>query len=126
MGVPERGGGLTHLPRLAAGNSASHPFDRPFPLLKQHANGDFDITKFDKDDMVIVGTSEEWLAKFLKYEDADVDQVLCYVNFGRLNYEAVLESITLLGDYVIPELKKAGAHRTARNLEQSLALQAAK
>ena len=54
-----------------------------------------------------------------------VDQVLCYVNFGYLPQEAVLESITLLGDYVIPELKAMGAKRTARNLETSIAMQQA-
>ena len=74
--------------------------------------------------MVIVGTPEECLKKFLRYEEAGVDQVLCYVNFGHLTHEAVLESISLLGDYVIPELKKAGAARMARNLEASI--QAAK
>jgi hypothetical protein len=46
--------------------------------------------------------------------------VLCYLNFGYLPQEAVLESITLLGDYVIPEFKRAGAARTARGLERSV------
>jgi alkanesulfonate monooxygenase SsuD/methylene tetrahydromethanopterin reductase-like flavin-dependent oxidoreductase (luciferase family) len=95
--------------------------EKAFPLLKKQADGDFDITQFDKEDMVIVGTPEECLAKFLKYEEAGVDQVLCYVNFGHLTHEAVLESVSLLGDYVIPELKKAGAARMARSLEASLA-----
>jgi alkanesulfonate monooxygenase SsuD/methylene tetrahydromethanopterin reductase-like flavin-dependent oxidoreductase (luciferase family) len=98
---------------------------RAFPLLDKSARGDFDIHHFDREDMVIIGTPEECLAKFLKYEEAGVDQVLCYVNFGYLPQEAVLESITLLGDYVIPELKKAGATRVARSLEQSIRVQAA-
>jgi alkanesulfonate monooxygenase SsuD/methylene tetrahydromethanopterin reductase-like flavin-dependent oxidoreductase (luciferase family) len=99
--------------------------DQAFPLLKKQADGDFDIHSFDDEDMVIIGTPEECLRKFLRYEDADVDQVLCYVNFGYLPQEAVLESITLLGDYVIPELKKLGAKRTAKGLERSIALQPA-
>ena len=94
--------------------------ERAFPLLKKQADGEFDITEFDKEDMVIVGTPEECLAKFLKYEEAGVDQVLCYVNFGHLTHEAVMESITLLGDYVIPELKKAGAARMAKSVEASV------
>lgn len=94
--------------------------ERAFPLLKKQADGDFDITDFDKEDMVIVGTPEECLAKFLKYEEAGVDQVLCYVNFGHLTHAAVMESITLLGDYVIPELKRAGASRMAKSLEASV------
>jgi alkanesulfonate monooxygenase SsuD/methylene tetrahydromethanopterin reductase-like flavin-dependent oxidoreductase (luciferase family) len=94
--------------------------EKAFPLLKKQAEGDFDITTFDDQDMVIIGTPEECLRKFLKYEDAGIDQVLCYVNFGYLPQAAVLESITLLGDYVIPELKAMGARRTAEGLEASL------
>ena len=93
---------------------------KAFPLLKKQADGDFDITQFDKEDMVIVGTPDECLEKFLKYEDAGVHQVLCYLNFGYLPHEAVLESIRLLGDHVIPELKKAGAARMASALEKSV------
>ena len=108
---------LAHLPPEAQ--------EKAFPLLTAQANGDFDIHAFDEQDMVIIGTPEECLQKFLKYEDAGVDQVLCYVNWGYLPQKAVLECITLLGDYVIPELKRMGAARTARGLEQSIRLQAA-
>ena len=109
---------FAHLPKEAQ--------DKAFPLLKKQADGEFDMTRFDEEDMVIVGTPEECLKKFLRYEEAGVDQVLCYVNFGHLTHEAVLESIGLLGDTVIPGLKKAGAARVARSLEASLAAQAAK
>jgi len=44
------------------------------------------------------------LKKFLRYADAGVDQVLCYLNFGYLPQEAVMRSIELHGIYVIPEL----------------------
>jgi alkanesulfonate monooxygenase SsuD/methylene tetrahydromethanopterin reductase-like flavin-dependent oxidoreductase (luciferase family) len=98
---------------------------KAFPLLKAQADGNFDLHKFDEEDMVIIGTPEECLRKFLKYEEAGVDQVLCYINFGYLPQDAVIECITLLGDYVIPELKAMGARRTASSLEQSIALQAA-
>ena len=98
---------------------------RAFPLLDKQARGDFDITQFDKEDMVIVGTPEECLAKFLKYEEVGVDQVLCYTKFGYLPNEAVLKSIELLGDYVIPELKKAGATRAASSLGSAIREQSA-
>ncbi len=94
-----------------------------FPLLKKQADGDFDIKRFDEEDMIIVGTPEQCLAKFMKYEEAGVDQVLCYVNFGHLTHKAVMESISLLGDYVIPELKRAGATRTAQGLERAVTAQ---
>ncbi len=103
---------LAHMPQEAR--------DKAFPLLKKQADGDFDIHTFDEQDMVIIGTPEECLAKFLKYEEIGVDQVLCYINWGYLPQEAMLESITLLGDYVIPELKRMGAGRTAKGLEASV------
>ena len=99
--------------------------EQAFPLLKAQAEGKFDMHKFDEEDMVIIGTPDECLRKFLKYEEAGVDQVLCYVNWGYLPQDAVLECIGLLGDYVIPELKAMGARRTASGLEQSLAMQQA-
>jgi len=108
---------LAHMPPEAQ--------EKAFPLLKKQAEGGFDMHHFDEQDMVIIGTPEECLQKFLRYEEAGVDQVLCYVNFGYLPQEAVLESITMLGDYVIPELKRMGAGRTARGLERSLAMQQA-
>ncbi len=97
--------------------------NKAFPLLKKQAEGEFDIHSFDEQDMVIIGTPEECLRKFLKYEEAGVDQVLCYVNWGYLPQKAVLECINLLGDYVIPELKAMGAKRTASGIETSIAMQ---
>ncbi len=99
--------------------------EQAFPLLKKQAEGDFDIHTFDEQDMVIIGTPEECLRKFLKYEEAGVDQVLCYVNWGYLPQQAMLECISLLGDYVIPELKAMGAKRMAGSLEGSIAMQVA-
>jgi alkanesulfonate monooxygenase SsuD/methylene tetrahydromethanopterin reductase-like flavin-dependent oxidoreductase (luciferase family) len=94
-----------------------------FPLMEKSARGDFDITQFDREDMVIVGTPEECLRKLLRYEEIGVDQVLCYLNFGYLPHEAVMKSIELLGTKVIPELKKRGAHRVAAGLETAMAAQ---
>ena len=98
--------------------------NRMFPLLDKQARGEFDVNHFDKEDMVIVGIPEECLDKFIKYEQAGIDQVLCYVNFGYLPHEAVMKSIALLGDYVIPELKKHGANRVAKSLASQISLQA--
>jgi len=97
-----------------------------FPLLSKQARGEFDITEFDREDMVIVGTPEECVEKFLRYEDAGVDQVLCYLNFGYLPQDAILRSIELLGTRVIPELKKRGRRKTAESLSVSMHEAAAK
>jgi alkanesulfonate monooxygenase SsuD/methylene tetrahydromethanopterin reductase-like flavin-dependent oxidoreductase (luciferase family) len=95
-----------------------------FPLLEARARGEFDITEFDREDMVVIGTPEECLAKLERYEDAGVDQLLCYLNFGYLPHEAVMKSIELLGTHVIPELKRRGAHRVAKGLEGQIRLAA--
>lgn len=87
--------------------------EKAFPLMSAQARGEFDITQFDKEDMVIVGTPDECLEKFLKYDALGVDELLCYLNFGYLPHEAVMTSIDLLGTRIIPELKKRGASRTA-------------
>jgi alkanesulfonate monooxygenase SsuD/methylene tetrahydromethanopterin reductase-like flavin-dependent oxidoreductase (luciferase family) len=91
-----------------------------FPLLRDHAQDQVQLREFDVQDMVIIGTPDECVEKFLKYEEAGVDQVLCYLNFGYLPQEAVLKCIELLGTYVIPDLKKRGAKRIASNLAASI------
>jgi hypothetical protein len=53
-------------------------------------------------------------------EEAGVDQVLCYLNFGYLPQKSVLKSIELLGTYVIPELRKRDARRAASSLATSI------
>jgi alkanesulfonate monooxygenase SsuD/methylene tetrahydromethanopterin reductase-like flavin-dependent oxidoreductase (luciferase family) len=91
-----------------------------FPLLQSRARGEFDIHEFDREDMVVVGTPDECLAKLMRYEEAGVDQLLCYLNFGYLPHEAVMKSIELLGTHVIPALKKRGASGVAKGLEKSI------
>lgn len=86
--------------------------DKAFPLLSAQTRGESDITQFDEEDMVIVGTPDQCPGKFLKY-DALVDLLLCYLNFCYLPHEAVMRSIELLGTRIIPELEKRGAGRTA-------------
>jgi alkanesulfonate monooxygenase SsuD/methylene tetrahydromethanopterin reductase-like flavin-dependent oxidoreductase (luciferase family) len=100
--------------------------DAAFPLMQKRARGEFDITEFDREDMVIVGTPDECLEKFIKYEEAGVDQVLCYLNFGYLPHEAVMRSMELLAKYVIPELKKRGANKVAQSLSVSMQTAASK
>jgi len=91
-----------------------------FPLLQSRARGEFDIEEFDREDMVIVGTPEECIAKLLRYEEAGVDQLLCYLNFGYLPHDAVMKSIELLGTKVLPVLKARGANRAAGGLQAAL------
>ncbi len=84
--------------------------DAVFPLLKPTIEGNIDINKYTDEDMIIIGTPEECLRKILRYEEAGVDQLLCYVQFGRLPHDKVMRGIELLGTQVIPELERRG-HR---------------
>ena len=70
----------------------------------------FDPQRYQDEDMIIIGTPEECLEKILRYEEAGVDQLLCYVQFGMLPHEKVMRNLELLGTQVIPKLEARG-HR---------------
>jgi alkanesulfonate monooxygenase SsuD/methylene tetrahydromethanopterin reductase-like flavin-dependent oxidoreductase (luciferase family) len=91
-----------------------------FPVLDAQRKGEFDVTEFDREDMVIVGTPDECLQKLARYDEIGVDQVLCYINFGYLPHTAVMKSIELLGTYVIPELQKMGKNGVANSLTKGI------
>lgn len=84
--------------------------DRYFPFLKQHADGDFDPRTFNEMDMILVGDPDQCMKKILRYESIGVDQLICYQTFGKLDHEAVMTSIELLGKEIIPDLERRG-HR---------------
>ena len=60
--------------------------------------------------MIIVGTVDQCLEKILRYEEAGVDHLLSYQQFGMLPHKKVMRSLELMGTQVIPELEKRG-HR---------------
>ena len=81
-----------------------------FPLLQPAIEGKIDVDMYQREDMIIIGTPEMCLEKILRYEEVGVDQLLCYVQFGSIPHEKVLETLELLGTKVIPVLEKRG-HR---------------
>jgi alkanesulfonate monooxygenase SsuD/methylene tetrahydromethanopterin reductase-like flavin-dependent oxidoreductase (luciferase family) len=91
-----------------------------FPLMEAQARGEFDITEFDREDMVVVGTPDECLEKLARYDEIGVDQLLCYLNFGYLPHDSIMKSIELLGKYVIPELQKWGKAGIANSLKEGI------
>jgi alkanesulfonate monooxygenase SsuD/methylene tetrahydromethanopterin reductase-like flavin-dependent oxidoreductase (luciferase family) len=93
---------LPHLPREAQ--------ERAFPLLNLSATSAADVARYQEQDMIILGTPEMCLEKMIRYEEAGVDQLLCYLQFGMLPHEKVMRSIELLGKKVLPELERRG-HR---------------
>jgi alkanesulfonate monooxygenase SsuD/methylene tetrahydromethanopterin reductase-like flavin-dependent oxidoreductase (luciferase family) len=80
--------------------------DKVFPLLKRQLEGNFDAKEFDEADMIVVGDPDRAIQKMLRYADLGVDQLICYVQFGQLSHESVMQTIELLGTEVIPVLER--------------------
>ncbi len=85
-----------------------------FPLLEASIKGEVDVQNYIDQDMIVVGTPEECLEKIVRYDEAGVDQLLCYVQFGKLPHEKVMRCLELLGTQVIPQLEKRGHRVDAR------------
>jgi alkanesulfonate monooxygenase SsuD/methylene tetrahydromethanopterin reductase-like flavin-dependent oxidoreductase (luciferase family) len=78
--------------------------DKAFPYFEAIINGDTPIEHYREQDMIIVGTAEECLRKIQRYEEAGVDQLLCYVQFGDLPHDKVMRTLELLSTRVMPHL----------------------
>lgn len=81
-----------------------------FPLMQTIAEGGVPIEQYQSEDMIVVGTPEDCLRKILRYDEAGVDQLLCYMQFGDLPHDKVMRNLELLATKVMPELEARG-HR---------------
>ena len=90
--------------------SATRRRPRCSRYLEAVINGEVPIEKYQEEDMIIIGTPEECLRKILRYEEAGVDQLLCYVQFGDLPHDKVMRGLELLAKEVIPKFEERG-HR---------------
>jgi alkanesulfonate monooxygenase SsuD/methylene tetrahydromethanopterin reductase-like flavin-dependent oxidoreductase (luciferase family) len=68
------------------------------------------VEKYRREDQIIVGTADEVLEKVIRYDEAGVDQLLCYIQFGSLPHEKVMRNLELLGTKVLHKLEARG-HR---------------
>lgn len=84
-----------------------------FPRLDAVLKGDVPMEHYQSQDMIIIGTAEEALRKILRYEEAGVDQLLCYVQFGDLPHDKVMRTLELLAKEVMPKLEERGHDVTA-------------
>jgi alkanesulfonate monooxygenase SsuD/methylene tetrahydromethanopterin reductase-like flavin-dependent oxidoreductase (luciferase family) len=84
--------------------------DRVFPLLQDTVDGTIDVQRYLDEDMIIIGTPEMCLEKILRYEEAGVDHLICYCQFGSLPHDRIMRNLELLGTEVIPVLEARG-HR---------------
>jgi len=49
-----------------------------------------------------MGNPDTVIKVLQKYQEAGVDQVLCFMQMGNLAHARIMDSITLLGRYIIP------------------------
>ena len=54
---------------------------------------------------VAMGTPDEVIEVMKNYQEAGVDQVLCFVQPGNLSHTRIMDSIKLMGKHVIPHFK---------------------
>ena len=95
-------------------NVSQEERDRIFPFLQRQMSGEFDAREFDEADMIVVGDPDRCIEKMRRYAELGVDQLICYVQFGQLEHDAIMENLTLLGREVIPVIEReaAGAGRS--------------
>ena len=87
-------------------NVSQEERDKTFPFLQRQLTGEFDAHEFDDADMIVVGDPDRCIEKMRHYAELGVDQLICYVQFGHLEHEAIMENLRLLGREVIPVLEK--------------------
>ncbi|MCH2173706.1 LLM class flavin-dependent oxidoreductase [Myxococcota bacterium] len=84
-------------PAFAPGESVS--IEEAFPMMARP------VEEFDQADMIIVGEPERCIEKLVRFAEAGVDQMMCYVQFGKLPHESVMRCLELLGTKVRPALE---------------------
>ena len=52
--------------------------------------------------MFCMGDPDSCIRTLKKYEAAGIDQVLCFMQFGGIPHQNIMDSIRLFGKYVVP------------------------
>ncbi len=60
----------------------------------------------DSDDMVVMGDPEHCKQKLRHYEGIGANSVMCQVQIGNIPHEAIMQSIRLIGEHIIPEFDR--------------------
>ncbi|MEO6317863.1 MAG: hypothetical protein ABIP36_03685 [Acidimicrobiales bacterium] len=53
----------------------------------------------------VLGTPDECIETCKRYEAAGVDQLLCLVNPYKMSHDAVMQTIQMMGEHVIPAFR---------------------
>ena len=80
---------------------------KAYPLIPKMMRGEIAFEELDAEDMVIVGDPGACIRKLERYRAAGADRVLCLMQADRLSHEAVMRSIELFGQHVIPHFERA-------------------
>ncbi len=75
---------------------------KEYPLLPKLLKGRVAYEDLDREDMVIVGDVDHCIRKLERYRDAGLDRVLCLMQAGDVPHDAVMRSLELFGEHVIP------------------------
>jgi alkanesulfonate monooxygenase SsuD/methylene tetrahydromethanopterin reductase-like flavin-dependent oxidoreductase (luciferase family) len=86
-------------------NLPQEQIEKLFPRLRDTQAGKTDPKFFNDQDMIIVGEPDLCLEKLQRYQAIGCDSVICYVQFGQLRHNEIMESIEMLGKHVIPKLE---------------------
>jgi alkanesulfonate monooxygenase SsuD/methylene tetrahydromethanopterin reductase-like flavin-dependent oxidoreductase (luciferase family) len=134
-----RAGINPHLARKAAYNSRALTGDDPtsleitpdelpaIVLLKRLARGEEVSNEeahevIEHVDSVIIGDPDVCQRKMEKYRAIGVDRLMCLMQFGRIPHEAVLRSLRLTGERLIPMLDRpAVSHKKDTGLKEQRA-----
>jgi alkanesulfonate monooxygenase SsuD/methylene tetrahydromethanopterin reductase-like flavin-dependent oxidoreductase (luciferase family) len=71
-------------------------------FVEKAARGDWTFADVDEHDMVVLGDPETCIDKLERYAEIGADRVLCLMQLNDLDHNAVMRSIRLFGEHVIP------------------------
>jgi alkanesulfonate monooxygenase SsuD/methylene tetrahydromethanopterin reductase-like flavin-dependent oxidoreductase (luciferase family) len=71
-------------------------------FVEKAARGDWTFEDVDEHDMVVLGDPSTCIDKLERYAEIGADRVLCLMQVNDLDHDAVMDSIRLFGEHVIP------------------------
>ncbi len=81
-------------------------FAQEYPHIVKMLKGEMTYEELDREDMVIIGDVDHCIEKLEAYRDAGCDRVLVLAQASRIPHDAVLRSIQLFGEHIIPHFDR--------------------
>ena len=87
-------------------SSDTHSYDYLRSMIDlEHQPKDASIADLDQHPLVVAGDPERCIRKIERLRSHGVDQVICFMQFGGLEHDRIMESIRLYGEEVIPHFR---------------------